>query len=71
LVAAPATNGGSSTAIAEYRQVAPTLLPPPPQPPATSLGDISLLKAPLPPNNKPQPVSHTSMCAVCEHALCP
>jgi hypothetical protein len=38
---------------------APTPLPPPPppQPPATSLGDISLLKPPLPPNNKAQLVN--------------
>jgi hypothetical protein len=54
-------NSSSSTAIAGYRQATPTLLPPPPQPPATSLGDISLLKPPLPPNNKPQLVNHTSM----------
>ncbi|PNF41012.1 hypothetical protein B7P43_G08849 [Cryptotermes secundus] len=47
----------AGTAVAGYRQAAPTLLPPPPQPPATSLGDISLLKPPLPPNNKPQLVN--------------
>jgi hypothetical protein len=37
------------------------VLPPPPQPPATSIGDISLLKPPLPPNNKPKPVNRTCM----------
>ena len=42
-----------------YTQAAPTVLPPPPQPPATSLGNVSLLKPPLPPNNKPKPVNRT------------
>ncbi|XP_069705330.1 uncharacterized protein [Periplaneta americana] len=55
-------NSSSSTGLAGYRQAAPTLLPPPPQPPATSIGDISLLKPPLPPaNNKPQLVNRTYM----------
>jgi len=42
-----------------YSQAAPTVLPPPPQPPATSLGNVSLLKPPLPPNNKPKPVNRS------------
>jgi hypothetical protein len=45
------------------------LLPPPPQPRATSLGDISLLKPPLPPaNNKPQLVNRSYMWVVCRKA---
>lgn len=52
------SSNSSSTGIA----AAPTLLPPPPQPPVTSLGDISLLKPPLPPaNTKPQLVNRTYM----------
>ena len=62
------SNNSSSTTV--YRQqTAPTLLPPPPQPPAASIGDISLLKPPLPPvNNKPQLVNRTYMWVVCRNA---
>jgi len=57
-------SSSSSTGMAGYRQTAPTMLPPPPQPPATSIGDISLLKPPLPPaNNKPQLVNSTCINA--------
>lgn len=61
------SSNSSSTGIA----APPTLLPPPPQPPATSLGDISLLKPPLPPaNNKLQLVNRTYMWVVCRNAPC-